>query len=111
MEEPLPLTTFHTESEDQPQSKTVAAAPTKGEIRNGGPCVPGRTEDGDAEEAACSRSVSSASVQPAAEIREETIKVIWNLLAWKCRLPLELTALLKLILKLRTGLRTCSIAI
>lgn len=55
LEEPLPLTTFHTENEDHPSSRKATPSQIKGEIHNGEIPTLGQEEEGDGEEAACSR--------------------------------------------------------
>lgn len=52
LEEPLPLTTFHTENEDHP---SATPAEIKGEIHNGEIPALGQEEEVDGEEVACSR--------------------------------------------------------
>ncbi|XP_076602324.1 anion exchange protein 3 isoform X1 [Chaetodon auriga] len=54
LEDPLPLTTFHTENEEHPSSRKAACTLTKGETHNGGIAVLGQNEEADGEEAACS---------------------------------------------------------
>lgn len=55
MEEPLPLTTFHTENEEHQLSRKATPTQIKGETHDGGIPVLGQNEEADGEEAACSR--------------------------------------------------------
>ncbi|XP_051261043.1 anion exchange protein 3 isoform X1 [Dicentrarchus labrax] len=71
LEEPLPLTTFHTENEDHPLSKKAAPALMKGETHNGGIDVLGPNEALDGEEAACS------SVPPGSDPSSSTTTRGW----------------------------------
>ncbi|XP_059198397.1 anion exchange protein 3 isoform X1 [Centropristis striata] len=61
LEEPLPLTTFHTENEEHPLSRNAAPTLIKGEDHNGGIAVLGQNEEVPGEEAA------SDSLPPASD--------------------------------------------
>ncbi len=62
MEEPRPLTTFHTENEERSLSKKAAPTLIKRESHNGGVAVLGQNEEAAGEEAACSRSAVTSSL-------------------------------------------------
>ncbi|XP_040912528.1 anion exchange protein 3 [Toxotes jaculatrix] len=53
LEEPLPLTTFHTENEEHPLSRKASLTLIKGAAHNGGIAVLGQSEEVDGEEVDC----------------------------------------------------------
>ncbi|XP_044072165.1 anion exchange protein 3 isoform X1 [Siniperca chuatsi] len=71
LEEPLPLTTFHTENEEHPLSRKAAPSLIKGEAHNGEIAVLGQNEKVDGEEAACS------SVPPGSDPSSSAITRGW----------------------------------
>ncbi|XP_074514404.1 anion exchange protein 3 isoform X1 [Sebastes fasciatus] len=71
LEEPLPLTAFHTENEEYPLSRKAAPTLIKGEIHKGVIAVLGQNEEVHGEEAACN------SVPPGSDPSSSTTTRAW----------------------------------
>ncbi|XP_018552189.1 anion exchange protein 3 isoform X1 [Lates calcarifer] len=71
LEEPLPLTTFHTENEEHPLSKTAALTLIKEAAHNGGIDVLSHSDEVDGEEADCN------SVPPGSDSLSSTMTRSW----------------------------------